>query len=407
MNQLIASLHNELVFGAIAATVVGAIILQLKQVPDKIFRFVSSKFIFQVVIFEYDIIYDEFENWFFSKYAEKYKDVEATTTQQKSRFPNEHEINEENVYYKQVQGVFLIKYKSKYIVVRKGREKLEGARDSRERYFNQYHFYSIHGAAVTKSLLEECRQFSKNNITKNQIKIYTHSPYGDWHISSRVEAKSINNVVLKKNIKDKLITDLEEFEKNEEWYKSASIFYKRGYCFWGGPGLGKTSLAIAMASYVGRDVYSLDLNSINSNADLRKLFSDLPNKGFLIIEEIDTFFKLREAVANDPKISFSVFLNCIDGIFYKHGLIIVITTNYIDLVDEALKRTGRMDLVIEVPKPTHIEIGEYLRIFYKDIDIKIKEDKDYSYSMSDIQNICMRFKGDPEICIDFIQQHNK
>lgn len=82
-----------------------------------------------------------------------------------------------------------------------------------------------------------------------------------------------------------------------------------------------------------------------------------------------------------------------DGIFYKNGLITIITTNHIDNLDPALIRSRRIDLKIELSNPDKNQIEEYLKFFY---DKKVSFTNGYSSdkSMSDIVEICLK-SNDP------------
>ena len=80
-----------------------------------------------------------------------------------------------------------------------------------------------------------------------------------------------------------------------------------------------------------------------------------------------------------------------DGAFYKHGLITIITTNHIDKLDEALLRTGRIDTKLEIPLPSSKEISEYLSIFYNIPNFVIEGN--FNLKMSDVQEICLQNKN--------------
>lgn len=400
-------LKNQFFSAAIGATLLASLIVLFKKVPNDVYKFVRRKVVFQATIFEHDILYDDFESWFFSNYSKKYKEVEATGIEQKNRsMPESYDYHSVDlgVYFKQLEGRFFIKYDRKCVYIEKGRTKLEQAKDTRELFFNQYHLTCIDGAETIKKLLQECRQFSSIKRKPNEIKIYTHNSY-EWYVVSRINAKKIENVILNKKIKTDILNDLQEFIDTADWYKEASIFYKRTYIFYGEPGNGKSSLSIAIGSHLNKDIYCLDLNSITDNNHLRALFSNLNKHSMLLIEDFDGFFNLREPVKKDNKISFSTLLNCIDGAFYKEGLITIITTNKLDTIDPALKRKGRADMIVEVKQPRHEEVTSYLKVFYRKDDIEINNYNRW-LSMCDIQEICLKHKDSPEDAISELLCNN-
>ncbi|KAI5559364.1 hypothetical protein BDE02_17G104600 [Populus trichocarpa] len=135
----------------------------------------------------------------------------------------------------------------------------------------------------------------------------------------------------------------------------------------------------AMANFLGYDVYDLELTTVKDSSDLRKLLIETTGKSIIVIEDIDCLLDLtgqrkkKEKDENDAeqekrRIQFLrrkgrlkkranalvrllyQGLNFIDGIWSACGgeRIIVFTTNYVDRLDPALIRRGRMDKSIEM-----------------------------------------------------------
>lgn len=395
---------NQFFSAGLVVSVLGGLILALKQLPNQLLLKVKDRFVFTATIYQFDPLYDDFEAWFFKRYKNKYRNVEAVSRAIGDNLSNDDKpplIGESispprNVLYKQIQGLFFIKYKGRLIHIRKGRDKLEHTSDIRALYINQYHLSCIGGSQVIKELLEDCILYNAKK-EPDELKIYSHNSYGDWYVSGRITAKDINNIILPDTVKEKILTDISNFNNSKDWYKKASIFYKRGHLYHGSPGNGKTSLSLSLASFMERDLYCLDLNSISENEGLKRLFGTMAGNSFLLVEDIDGFYNLRVPVKKDSKISFSTFLNCIDGAFYKEGIFTVITTNKIELVDPALIRNGRMDLVLEIPQPGIDEINKYLQIFFND-NYAIS-DYSHNYSMCDIQEICLKHKDNPDLAV--------
>ena len=78
-----------------------------------------------------------------------------------------------------------------------------------------------------------------------------------------------------------------------------------------------------------------------------------------------------------------------DGIFYKHGLMVIMTTNHIEKLDPALIRPGRIDFRIEIINPEFDQVKSYIELFF-DKPLKIsKNGYEPKYPMSEIQKICM------------------
>lgn len=388
-------LHNQFFSAAVVASIIAGSIVWLKAIPHQIWTAIKQRIVYGITVYQNDPLYDDFEAWFYSTHTNKYRNIEAGMKKAKGDYgvpETERNANPFLIFYRQIEGFFIMPYKGRLLFIRKGREKLEHAADVRSIYFDQYHISTLFGLSVIKNLLNECVQFNYVKKREDSIKIYTHNSYGEWYSYGHINSKKISNIIINSELKQRLLTDIDKFTESKDWYEQASIFYKRGYLFYGEPGNGKTSLAIGLANHLKRDLYILDLNSITENHQLKTCFSNVGKNSILLIEDIDGFYNLREPIKKDSKLSFSTFLNCLDGVFYKDGLITIITTNKIDKVDEALKRSGRMDFVEEIKKPSYNEIKEYLTRFYR------TNFNDFEYngdlSMSDVQAICSMHQND-------------
>ncbi|KAG5246722.1 AAA-ATPase ASD [Salix suchowensis] len=162
--------------------------------------------------------------------------------------------------------------------------------------------------------------------------------------------------------KDEIKKDLIKFSKGKDYYAKIGKAWKRGYLLYGPPGTGKSSMIAAMANLLDYDVYDIELTTIKDNSELRKLLIDTKGRSIIVIEDIDCSLDLTgqrkkrkekdddEADKEKDPVTLSGLLNVIDGIWSACGgeRIIIFTTNYVDKLDPALIRTGRMDKHIEM-----------------------------------------------------------
>ena len=179
--------------------------------------------------------------------------------------------------------------------------------------------------------------------------------------------------------KEEIMKDLIKFSKGKEYYKKIGKAWKRGYLLFGPPGTGKSTMIAAIANFLNYDVYDLELTTVKDNTELRKLLIETTSKSVIVIEDIDCSLELTgqrkekkkkksddEEDEKDPiskkkkedeqeekkgsKVTLSGLLNFIDGIWSSCGgeRIIIFTTNFVDKLDPALIRRGRMDKHIEM-----------------------------------------------------------
>jgi len=160
-------------------------------------------------------------------------------------------------------------------------------------------------------------------------------------------------VILDEGRKRELLEDIRDFldPASQKWYSDRDTPYRRGYLLYGPPGTGKSSLSSAIAGHFSLNIYILSLSTINE-ASLKSLFDKLPSRCIILLEDIDAVSSNRDAdenarqiVTGSPsqqsksasgKVSLSALLNVIDGVGSQEGRILIMTTNHITRLDEAL-----------------------------------------------------------------------
>lgn len=178
-------------------------------------------------------------------------------------------------------------------------------------------------------------------------RLYVASPWGSWRRRNDIPPRDLDTVVLAKGQKEALVEDLERFFATEGDYVKLGLPWHRGYVLEGPPGTGKTSVARALASHFGLDVYSLSLSDLNSDASLIDMIGGVEPRSMLLLEDVD----IAHAAASREEgkgATLSGLLNALDGVGTPWGQVVVMTTNRVETLDKALLRPGRADKVEHV-----------------------------------------------------------
>ncbi|CAN0857648.1 AAA-ATPase ASD, mitochondrial [Linum grandiflorum] len=249
-----------------------------------------------------------------------------------------------------------------------------------------------HRDIITTDYIAHVLDQGKEIASRDRLKkLYTNNPSQNWsgwkatkwsHVQFEHPA-TFDTLGMAVHAKERIKKDLLKFSQGKHYYNKIGKPWKRGYLLYGPPGTGKSTMIAAMANFLNYDIYDLELTTVKDNSELRKLLIETTGKSIIVIEDIDCSLDLtgqrkkakksdddseeksekeaedpvskakkeeEKASKSDSKVTLSGLLNFIDGIWSACGgeRIIVFTTNYVDKLDPALIRRGRMDMHIEM-----------------------------------------------------------
>jgi chaperone BCS1 len=98
---------------------------------------------------------------------------------------------------------------------------------------------------------------------------------------------------------------------------------------------------------------------------LNRLLSEAPEHSIILLEDVDAMFVQRDQVQKQ-KLSFSGFLNALDGVRSQEGQILFMTTNHKERLDPALLRPGRADVHVRLDHASEKQIKGLFNRFFPD-----------------------------------------
>ena len=266
------------------------------------------------------------------------------------------------------------------------------ARGARQPYKPPEIVFTVLSQAARDAVLAEIEDAHRQTRSKGrQPSFWLYNNWDEWERVEEIAERSLDSVILPEGQLERIMTDIERFLGSEAEYVRRCMPWHRGHAYWGPPGTGKTSVARAVATHFGLDVWYLPLSDVRRDGGLLKAVHRIKGKSVLLLEDIDVFHSATSRDDEGGGVTLSGVLNSLDGISTPHGLIVIMTSNTPEVLEDAVIRTGRADHVEQFLPAGPVEARRFLQWWYPDDGEECpKLPGSLSMPYSDIAEACKR-----------------
>jgi hypothetical protein len=180
---------------------------------------------------------------------------------------------------------------------------------------------------------------------------------------------SWDDLFLEESLKLDIKNYVEGFLNSKHIYDKLGVAYKTGALLWGNVGVGKTSLIRTIIAQYDFKPVTVQSSAQTNDDTITEAFEYAGSQepALLYIEDLDTML--------DRSITLSHFLNLMDGVSNKKGLMVIATANDLSKLKESIvDRPSRFDRKFEFPLPdlnmSIIYLNKWFNGLLKESDIK-------------------------------------
>ena len=227
-------------------------------------------------------------------------------------------------------------------------------------------------------LLEEHRRagWEESRITMPQFRtaVSRVQPASKREGFSTIPDTNWSNVGALGDVRKKLEMSIIGPIKNPELFSRVGIKPAAGILLWGPPGCGKTLVAKAVANESKANFISIKgpelLNKYvgESERAVRQLFGRAKSSApcILFFDEMDALVPRRDDSLSDASARVvNTLLTELDGVGDRSGIYVIGATNRPDIIDEAIRRPGRLGTSIFVGLPSAEDRVDILKTLYR------------------------------------------
>jgi len=361
--------QNAFASGGLLLMIIGGLSVYLRAVPETIWYWVVQQTTMVITVTDDDAAFVWVKEWFLEqKFLKRIRHLDLDTTVRNERIamipaPGKHWF----WYGRRPFEVWFSRTESMY-----------------ERAARRVESLTFRTVGRNRATLQQLVDDIVSCHTKRQgVQSYLYTYNDGWDYVEGYAPRVLDSVVLQPGEKEHLVEDVKNFRASKQRYARLGIPYHRGYLLYGPPGTGKTSLVSALAAHFGLSIYVTNLTDFTDRS-LMNAVNQVPANSVLLFEDIDCAKsgKAREsgtldantgaqaktekanAVANG--VTLSGLLNVLDGFYAPANVLFVMTTNHIEVLDEALLQPGRIDYRLYLGKASDRQKVELYRRFFPD-----------------------------------------
>lgn len=384
---------NPVIAGAMSLWVLGTLTYMCRAVPASLWSFTKKEFTTTITMNNETRGYNHehfmgFINWFSAQKWSKYSRSMSIDV--------DYETKKNNGYMAIGIGLghHFFFYKGRLFILYRWTSQNPGMSQI-------MHHVDLTMLGRNKQVMYDLVEDFRHKISDDRSRVYKFNK--EWISYADVAKRPMRTVIIDRSVKEDLISIIDEFKKNEAWYVSRGLPYKKTFIFHGVPGTGKTSIIKALACHYNKNIAILNLQMMTDET-LEHAIATLPKGCILAIEDFDATkaTKRRDRLATKTEtsgnmeiemITLSGILNALDGVVGMDDTLTFLTTNVLDDIDPAIYRKGRVDYIYEIKALRHTEVLDYIELMFP--GSKVPEDMVFNDILGcDLQAIYFDNHGD-------------
>lgn len=270
-------------------------------------------------------------------------------------------------------GRHILRYKNAFLMVNRVRENRSLDRTTGKPWETVTLTTLYSNRHIFEELFLEAHRLVQQS-TEGRTIVYTSQTASWAQFGEPRRKRPLKSVILDKGVKERIVSDVKDFLHSGKWYYDRGIPYRRGYLLHGPPGSGKSSFIQALAGELDYSIAMLNLSERGLTDDrLNILLRVVPKRTLVLLEDADAAFGNRRTQTDadgyrGANVTFSGLLNALDGVASAEERVLFLTTNYVERLDSALVRPGRVDMAVRLDEVTRWQAGQLWDRFYGELD---------------------------------------